>query len=103
MSYAKKYYRKEGRCIMRTSDVKCTEIQLPDIATEKLPLVLHTITFPDKVRFDESIKEMEEVEEDVFDQYMLSFTHRVKNDIENPMTERSIKRELNKQQHLNYK
>lgn len=105
MSYAKKFYRhvNENRCIMRVSEVKGTEIRLPLTPQDKLPLSIQVITFDDKQAFDEAVKDFEETDHDMFDQYMMHFIGRVDTDIKAPMTEQQIKRELAKVEMLNNK
>jgi hypothetical protein len=103
MSYAKKYYRKDGRCIMRTSDVKYTEIEVPESPKEKLPLIIRALILQDKDQVDKLVKDMEETDEDMFEQYMFSFIGRVDVDIKAPMSEKQIKRELMNMQNIQSK
>lgn len=88
------YFRKDGSCIRRTSPTQGTVVITPDDPKDKLPLTMSTVTFPTAQRFDDHIKEWEEVDISCFENYVYSFIGRVERDISEPMTRMMIERQL---------
>ncbi len=89
-----KYYRLEGRAICRKTDTTGIEVQIPENPKDKLPLIMAPVVFPTKERFDEAVLKMEATDLDMFETYVKHFTGRVYMDIDRPMTERSIQKQL---------
>ncbi len=89
-----KYYRLLGRCIKRTSETTGVQVLTPDNIADTFPLGMSTVTYPDKKRFDEELAQMEEVDHDCFEAYILSFLGSVEVKINKPMNDRLIKRAM---------
>lgn len=89
-----KYYRKDGRSVRRTGDTTGTEVRTPDNPKAKLPLSMSEVTYPDKSRFDDDVSRMEEVDQACYEDYVYAFLRSVRINIEIPMSELQLKRQL---------
>jgi hypothetical protein len=87
------YFRKDGRCIKRVSATTGTEIRTPDKLENILPLNMSEVTYPTKDRFDDDIKNMEEVDAEMYKQYIYAWL-RGSRFIEAEMTKRAIEEQL---------
>lgn len=86
MSYPT-FYRKDGRCLKRSSDTVAREVRTPAGPKDTLPLSMSDVTFPTKERLDKEVAEMEEVDQACFEAYILSFIGKVEMYVAKPMTE----------------
>lgn len=66
------FYRLEGRCLKRESDVTGMEVQIPP-AGKTLPLVHSPFIYPSKERLDEAVEKMELVDQEVYEQFLTTF------------------------------
>ncbi|HMG93206.1 MAG TPA: hypothetical protein VK589_24285 [Chryseolinea sp.] len=66
------FYRLAGHCLKRESDTTATEIRIPD-PEKMLPLVHQPTTYPTKARLDEEVSRMEQVDQDVYEDYLGTF------------------------------
>ena len=94
MSEYPRYYRQLGRCVKRKSDTIGLEVRTPDNIVDTFPLSMSEMTYPDKSSFDEAIVKMEEVNEEMYYDYVNSFLGQVETKINAPMNDRAIKRYL---------
>ncbi len=77
MSYPT-YHRKENRCIKRESDTTAMEVKLPEKGKNYTGSHL-PVTYPSKERFDEDIKPMELVDNEVYESYLATFFQGAEN------------------------
>lgn len=89
-----KYYRLLGRCIKRTSETTGMEVRTPDNIADTFPLGMSQVTYPDKARFDEELTNMEQVDQDCYEAYILNFLGSVEVKINKPMNDRLIKKAM---------
>lgn len=68
------FYRHEGRCLKRESDMTGMEVQVP-AAGQRLPLILTPVTFPSKERLDEAVAAMTQVDQEIYEQFITAFYH----------------------------
>lgn len=90
-----KYYRKDGIAIKRETDTTGITVEIPATAQAKLPLILAPVVYPEKQRFDEAIDKMELTDQEVFEGYVKHFCGRVYIDIDKPLTDRNLQKQLN--------
>lgn len=67
-----KFYRKDGRCLKRESDMTGLEVQIPKPG-DRLPLIMTPVTYPGKDRLDEAVAAMEAVDQEVYEQFITTF------------------------------
>jgi hypothetical protein len=102
MNYPK-YYRKDGRCIKCKSPTTGTEVRTPDDVRQKLPLSMSEVTYPTPERFTQELATMEEVDQACFEDYVYAFIRGVHINVEQPMSELQLQRQLKQNEHLNQK
>lgn len=90
------YYRKDGRCVKRESETTGREVRIPDTAKKQLPLILSDITYPTRDRFDQELEGMDQVDQDMWEQYIQAFIGRVEQDVKEPMIRYKLNQELKK-------
>lgn len=67
-----KFYRKEGYCLKRESDTTTIEVRVP-APHQSIPLSHIPGTYPTKERLDDQVASMEEVDQDVYEDYLGTF------------------------------
>lgn len=66
------FYRLEGRCLKRESDMTGMEVQIPP-AGKSLPLVHSPFIYPSKERLDEACAAMQLVDQEIYEQFLTTF------------------------------
>lgn len=97
-NYTTRYYHTAGCAIRRNSPTKGTQILIPAQVTDRLPLSMTDVTYPSADRFDADLEKMQETDQNVFEDYVYAFIRGVHMNVEYPMTELQIKRQLEKNQ-----
>lgn len=66
------FYKKGSKCIMREGDTSGAQVEIPEAC--KMVTLIHTrITLPNKKRFDEMVRGMEMVTQEVYEKYVSIF------------------------------
>jgi hypothetical protein len=66
------YYRLGGLCLRRETDTTTTEVRVPDPG-KALPLSHQNSTYPSKARLDEMVASMQQVDGEIFEDYLGTF------------------------------